>query len=338
MAFDWSSTAGAVAGGAVGGITSALGIGNKQQRKQNRLMNEDAMAINDRYSQKAEARAYARQKEMYERSYKDESPVAKRKQLEDAGLSVGLMYGGSGGMGGAGQIASQPVGNTGTASGSGATRGGGAETMQGMMMGISLARQKAEIANIQADTKLKETDVTKKGAEATNIETDTGLKFEYIKNAKLQGEALQWSNKQQKITTEIMDATSMDAIQKSQAELYTMQWEVNRLLIEVDNAGIDNEIKQKTKNDVINQTKNMLNYQNAQIYKMATEAERNVMDTMLGPIKALLDQGNLELRGKELEELINNNNRKITQGYVNESVKSFVSLMGHAAQLLTKLK
>ena len=53
--------------------------------------------------------------EMYERSYEDQSYSAMRQQVEDAGLSVGLMYGGNGSGGGQGSTVGAPQGATGGA-------------------------------------------------------------------------------------------------------------------------------------------------------------------------------------------------------------------------------
>ena len=108
---DWSS----IGGGAISaGIGTALGlIGNigaaKRQRKAieaqknaQKELNEQAASLNYEYGEKAAENAYQRQLAMYNRSYGDQSYKAMVKQMEEAGLSVGLMYGGSGSGGGAG--------------------------------------------------------------------------------------------------------------------------------------------------------------------------------------------------------------------------------------------
>ena len=65
------------------------------------------------YGEKAAENAYNRQLAMYQRSYEDQSYKAMVEQMEDAGLSVGLMYGGSGSGGGAGAMSGAPKGDTG---------------------------------------------------------------------------------------------------------------------------------------------------------------------------------------------------------------------------------
>lgn len=73
------------------------------------LTQELSSGIQDKWSQKAEKRAWERQLALYDKMYRDNSPENRVKQLEDAGLSVGLMYG-SGGMGGGGSASGTTAG------------------------------------------------------------------------------------------------------------------------------------------------------------------------------------------------------------------------------------
>lgn len=103
-----------------GGILGLFGIGNKKREKrqlENQIkLNEAAAQTNYKYGQMAAQNAFNRQMYMYERSYNDQSYAAMRKQMEDAGLSVGLMYGGGGASGGgAGSMSGAPKGDTGGA-------------------------------------------------------------------------------------------------------------------------------------------------------------------------------------------------------------------------------
>ena len=102
------------AAGAAGGILGLFGIGNRKRAKrqlENQIkLNEAANESNYRWGEKAAENAFKRQMEAYERSYKDQSYAAMRKQMEEAGLSVGLMYGGSGSGGGSGFMTQAPMG------------------------------------------------------------------------------------------------------------------------------------------------------------------------------------------------------------------------------------
>ena len=97
-----------------GGILGLFGIGNRKRAKrqlENQIkLNEAANESNYRWGEKAAENAFKRQMEAYERSYEDQSYAAMRKQMEEAGLSVGLMYGGSGSGGGSGFMTQAPMG------------------------------------------------------------------------------------------------------------------------------------------------------------------------------------------------------------------------------------
>ena len=69
---------------------------NKIQNEQSKQNIEHAAAVNYGYGEKSADNAQARTKALYSELY---SPEAKVKQLKEAGLSVGLMYG-QGGPGG----------------------------------------------------------------------------------------------------------------------------------------------------------------------------------------------------------------------------------------------
>lgn len=97
-----------------GGILGLFGIGNRKRAKrqlENQIkLNEAANESNYRWGEKAAENAFKRQMEAYERSYEDQSYAAMREQMEKAGLSVGLMYGGSGSGGGSGFMTQAPMG------------------------------------------------------------------------------------------------------------------------------------------------------------------------------------------------------------------------------------
>lgn len=109
-----ASTAASGLGSIIDGI---FGISRKkaqrQMEMQQQLMEKQA-EIQYNYNEMAARNAFDREMQMYERSYEDQSYSAMRKQMEDAGLSVGMMYGGSGagGQGGA-TTGGAPQGGTG---------------------------------------------------------------------------------------------------------------------------------------------------------------------------------------------------------------------------------
>lgn len=104
-----------IAGG-VSGIINALGIGRKKQIRQQKEMVENAAKINYKYGEMAAENAFERQQVLYNRTYQDQSYANKVAQMDAAGLSPGLMYGGGGASGGgAGSTTGAPMGATGAA-------------------------------------------------------------------------------------------------------------------------------------------------------------------------------------------------------------------------------
>ena len=91
-------------------------LGRKKQMQQQKEMVENAAQINYKYGEMAAENAFERQQVLYNRTYQDQSYANKVAQMDAAGLSPGLMYGGGGASGGgAGSTTGAPMGATGAA-------------------------------------------------------------------------------------------------------------------------------------------------------------------------------------------------------------------------------
>lgn len=195
---DWNKIGeGAMSAGISGLIGTGLGLlGNigagKRQRKAieaqknaQKELNEQAAGLNYEYGEKAAENAYQRQLAMYQRSYEDQSYKAMVKQMEDAGLSVGLMYGGNGSGGGAGAMSGAPKADTGGAMAGQAASA--AALMEVENQRKSLALQQASMAkDIQlkdAEIRLKEKEADRAGKEALYTEALTETE-NILRNAK----------------------------------------------------------------------------------------------------------------------------------------------------------
>lgn len=159
--------------GAIGGLLGGISRKKREKRQlENQIkLNEAAAKTNYEYGEKAAQNAYKRQMEMYERSYKDQSYAAMRRQMEDAGLSVGLMYGGAGSGGGAGAMSGAPQGATGGAH-AGAADSPAAQVAadtQRAELGLNLAMQKKDLALKDAQINQVNATAEKERAEAANI-------------------------------------------------------------------------------------------------------------------------------------------------------------------------
>lgn len=98
------------------GILNVLGVGRRRQIRQQKEMAENAAKINYKYGEMAAENAFERQQVLYNRTYQDQSYANKVAQMDAAGLSPGLMYGGGGASGGgAGSTTGAPMGATGAA-------------------------------------------------------------------------------------------------------------------------------------------------------------------------------------------------------------------------------
>ncbi|UPW41142.1 DNA pilot protein [Sigmofec virus UA08Rod_5365] len=141
-------------GGLVGGVLNLFG-GDARRRKlmqdqysMQAALNEQAAKLNYEYGEEAAKNAFQRQLEMYQRSYKDQSYEAMRKQMEDAGLSVGLMYGKGASGGAGGSTSGAPMGNTGGAiAGDAGSMLLGAEELEYRRkeLGLRIATMKADL-------------------------------------------------------------------------------------------------------------------------------------------------------------------------------------------------
>lgn len=170
--------------GAIGtglGLLGSIGAGRRQkkaieaQKNAQKELNEQAAELNYEYGEKAAENAYERQLAMYNRSYEDQSYKAMVKQMEEAGLSVGLMYGGNGSGGGAGAMSGAPKADTGGAVAGQAANA--AAMMEVENQRKALALQQASMAkDIQlkdAEIRLKEQEADKAGKEALYTEALT---------------------------------------------------------------------------------------------------------------------------------------------------------------------
>ena len=163
------------------GLIGSIGQGRRQrkaieaQKNAQMELNEQAAELNYEYGEKAAENAYNRQLAIYQKSYEDQSYKAMVKQMEDAGLSIGLMYGGNGSGGGAGATSGAPKGDTGGAIAGQATSA--AALMQIENERRSLALQQASMAkDIQlkdAEIELKKTEADKSRKEALYTEALT---------------------------------------------------------------------------------------------------------------------------------------------------------------------
>lgn len=160
--------------GAALGLIGSIGAGKRQrkaieaQKNAQKELNEQAASLNYEYGEKAAENAYQRQLAMYNRSYEDQSYKAMVNQMREAGLSVGLMYGGNGSGGGAGAMSGAPKADTGGAVAGQAANA--AALMEVENQRKALALQQASMAK---DIQLKDAEIELKKKEAEKVGKDS---------------------------------------------------------------------------------------------------------------------------------------------------------------------
>ena len=161
--------------GAIGALFGGIGAKKRLQRQINaqKQLNEQAAQLNYEYGEKAAENAYQRQMEMYERSYQDQSYSAMRKQMEDAGLSVGLMYGNGSSGGAGGATTGAPQGETG-----GAQAGMADSPAAQQAAAIQQAQLGLGLAMMKKDLKLKDAQIEEINATAEAKRAEAGLQTE----------------------------------------------------------------------------------------------------------------------------------------------------------------
>lgn len=152
-------------------------------------------ALNNYYQKKAQERAYEygekaadnaarRQKEFYDYTFDKNTPAAYRKLLEDAGLSVGLMYGMQGGGGVSADSGSAPQGQ-----GTGSIPNPLTEKLYDPLVA-------AQIENIKADTQEKKANA---GEITANTATINAIRDYLVENSRLEAAKKWFENIESKI-------------------------------------------------------------------------------------------------------------------------------------------
>lgn len=260
MAASAASGAAASAGGEVMSWAGELLFGNRRRKKQ--IEQQKKLTDIQVEANKELARhGFALQKEMFEAT----GYGAQRRQMEEAGLNPALMYGnaGAGGQLGAGQ-----TGNTSTGQASDEASMMNAITNK-LAMGLQLSMQKAQIKNIEADTKQKEAEAEKTSTVDTEL-TKISIKdiTATINNKEVQRESLLLDN-----DLKILEYTVMyDTTQDRANEIKYRAESAKQTLLELQR---NNEIEDAVKQQIIESYRLKLKDITADIILKETGAEIN---------------------------------------------------------------
>lgn len=202
---DIAKGAGSAIGSGIIGAGMGLALGPYEDWRQ-RQQQGKLMEIQNRGSK--EMMDYQQEK-AYEMWLKT-NYSAQRKEMEKAGLNVGLMYEG-GGQGGTLQQPSAMAGGA-TAAGSKGEYG------MGMQMGLAAAQAKAQIELTQANANLANTQANKlKGVDTEEGKGRIALAAEQTKNEVLKGVLMKWDSKLKEIDTNVQQETIGERIKAIKA-------------------------------------------------------------------------------------------------------------------------
>lgn len=225
-------TGGQAAQGAMGGAMGML-FANSQDRRQ------------VRQAEKLQNLQVVGQKHMIDYGYekqlqmwKDTNYGAQVEQMKMAGLNPGLLYGMSGG---GGTTTGQTTGNV---QGQTAPHGGGEPiAMAQTMMGLGL--QRAQMQNIQADTKLKEATATKTAGIDTKVgETQVASLTQGITNQEATEKLTRMHTAWQEIQNSIARQTIVDAMKTIENNVKIQEQEIQKLKLE-------NKLNERQQNDQV---------------------------------------------------------------------------------------
>lgn len=213
------------------GLGMVLGeVNDARQRRQQRKLQE--MQI------QGQMKLGEFNREQAMKMWEDTNYAAQRKQLEKAGLNIGLMYGTAGGGG------TTQGGAAGSVTGASAPTGG-REVQDAIGMGLTAELQKAQIENIKANTEKTKVDTTKTGGVDTDkARTEINNILQATSNAELQAQIMQWDKTLKEIQAN-REGRSMEDILK-QISVAT-----DKLIAETQSAKAKGNIDQASQENVI---------------------------------------------------------------------------------------
>lgn len=248
-------------GSATGGIIGAL-TGKKNHERNKELM--DKQLANQ---QRLNDEANRTNNENWEKQNKYNSPEEVRKRLQEAGLNVGLMYGGSGA---GGSTMAMPTGSGGSASGGSVSS---SEVVQGMQaggnMGMGIQMMEANKNLINSQARLNNVTADKKAGSETKLDESNT----YLNNLRSQNQIIE-----NKIQEE-----SMESIIESYKQNAT------KAAAEASSATTEADLNASAKKDRL--TKIYNEALNSALDGMATKAGIKLTRAQANKVQADIEQG-----------------------------------------------
>lgn len=219
----------AVLSAVIGVVSNSITNAQNQQNANEQLANQQQFSHNE--AELANQRAL-------ENYWATQSPESRVQQYKDAGLSVGLMYGGANSGGGIGVTsqantpsANLPVMQSPMANGLNDLFENIKKMQETANIGEDTEKKKQEIENLKSEIEVNNETITK-------IATENNLTEVLTANAKLDGSL-------KEIELEVSEGTKENRIQIVAEQLNNMKLEGEKMLKEIEGLQIDNENKQR---------------------------------------------------------------------------------------------
>ena len=333
-------------GWGLGEITGYNQVQAHRQLEQQSKLNKQQQQLNWQTMDKQQQL----QKDMI--NYTDASHQVQR--IKDAGLSVGLMYGGSGAGGQTTTGNASAIGVNGGNASNESDRN--AAAMQSVAMGLQLQKLESEI-------RVNESIANNNNAKVENLAADTGVKLETTEllkeqttNTQLKNEYQEYDNIVKQIESEIAKETKEDIVSTVTANLCKLDNEARQIsnnaditeqskksLIGINNQNWKNTILQgietKTRIKLNEATRNKIGQEilnlKEQIEMMESEINRNDIENKTDKFKALTERFNANTSrfNARINSLlgqagINNENAKIYASMANSMISGATTLGG----------
>ncbi len=303
-------------GGIVNGIMGLFGGSNKAEQRQYQHEKE-MMALQNKYNTQAAAQSmeyaktmnqinFEQQNKMFDKQAEWNSAKSQKERLQEAGLNPALMYG----IGGEGGSSVSSGGGTGSQ-----VQGVGNPGTQAVMMGLQAKSIESEIAlnNAQASKINAETEKTEK--ESTKVEAETDSVWSGIELLKARTSSEEAKIKLTNMQTELTEAMreeSWSNWEKAKAGVAEIARIMERLDKEIEGMGLDNEIKNKSKESIIGNYFADLKLKGQQIIESISkvklnERQVNVLNERINDIKSTITNRDMteETRRRAIDTEVN---------------------------------
>lgn len=325
---------------AMGGAGIIYGeLTRERSKRDQKIANEQAAELNYQYGEKAANNADARARAIYTDL---NSPAARVKQLEDAGLSTSLMYG-SGGSGGSAAATTASQG-----SGAGGQQG---KTPQSAMEGAQLGLMLAQIRNLNADAEKKKVEATKTAGVDTQAQQQSieeskqrvNRLITEVGNNMLEATNKQLQNTYDGIRNEIQTKTKNIQVATIREQLINLTAQTNKYINETTGLNIENGVKKDLLNAQLDNVrantanliaKTILTEQQTTLTELDVRNYEVKINNILADTKLKTDEDRIKAVQAAASELIG---QPIgASGAVGEVIKMFITAFGQTQQNISR--